>query len=124
MPLFINGPARHSSTKRSFRVAGVFASRPEPAPLQRNRHWLLGHSLESTNDIIRIPVLYLHPGFHAFQAILTAQFLQIFLTFRMPCMSSPSLPQTILNQRFTAMPPLNIAGRPRSGVTVSCFAAS
>jgi hypothetical protein len=22
MPLFINGPARHSSTKRSFRVAG------------------------------------------------------------------------------------------------------
>jgi hypothetical protein len=45
----------------------------------------------------RVPVLYLHPGFHAFQAIRAAEFLQISWTFRTAYMFKSSLPQTTLN---------------------------
>ena len=51
---------------------------------------------------IRVPVLYLHPGFHAFQAIRTAQFLRISWTFRTSRMFKSSLPQTLTGQYFTA----------------------
>ena len=42
---------------------------------------------------IRVPVLDLHPGFQAFQAIRADEFLQIFWTFRTTCMFKSSLPQ-------------------------------
>ena len=50
-------------------------------------------SLELNSFEIRVPVLYLHLGFHAFQAIRTNEFLQISWTFRTPRMFKSSLPQ-------------------------------
>jgi hypothetical protein len=46
---------------------------------------------------VRVPVLYLHPGFQAFQAIRTGEFLQISWTFRTVCTFKSSLPHQPFN---------------------------
>src|SRR5688500_17955988 len=60
-----------------------------------------GHHLELNSLRIRVPVLYLHPVFHAFQVIRTAYFLQISWTFRTSCMFKSSLPHQSLNAYIT-----------------------
>ena len=113
--VFAVGDVRCGNVKRVASAVGEgsiaisFVHRVSPTSSQSLRLRIVGAARRARTSIairgrtrIRVPVLYLHPGFHAFQAIRTDEFLQISWTFRTACTFKSSLPQTITGQYFTA----------------------